>query len=213
MARDYAPKTWNGLATQIIKDTYKKVGNKIAKDMTHQFVSVIKEFYGDYHPHKYKRKYRAYYYASPNGVKAYSKFVKLDSDGKGFTVELKVSPFNLTTPYTSIVNGKASYEIQEMVFYNTWVIGQHGGRLPWSAIPIEKRVAHPNPDDWKAINGDYYWEPPRMKWSPMHLMDEWYINYATNENLDKLCRNVVTASINRYITRAQNRYGGIKGSL
>ena len=37
--------------------------------------------------------------------------------------------------------------------------------------------------------------------------------FSLYENLDKLCRNVVTASINRYITRAQNRYGGIKGSL
>lgn len=214
LARDYAPKTWDGLASQVAKDVYKKVGNTIAKHMTHQFVSVINAFYDDYHPHVYKRKYRAYYYASEDGVRAYTKFVKMDSDNKGFSVCLRIDPMNIRTPYTSIVNGKGSAEINEMVFFNTWVLGQHGGRLPWSAIPENKRVGHPNPNDWESLinNGksDYYWQPPVMSKSPMQLMDEWFESYATSENLDKLTRNIVTESINRYIRRANSRYGGLK---
>ncbi len=215
MARDYAPKTWEGLASQVARDVYKKVGNTIAKNMTHQFVSVIRAFYTDYYPHAYKRKYRAYRYADADGVRAYTKFVKMDSDGKGFSVSLKIDPMNIRTPYTSIVNGKGTAEINEMVFYNTWVLGQHGGYLPWSAIPANKKVNQPDPNSWKAMinekgNSDYYWQPPRMDKSPMQLMDEWFGEYATNEQLDRLTRDIVTESINRYIRRAKDRYGGLK---
>ena len=210
MARDYAPKTWDGLASAVAKDVFKKVGNKMAKDITHQYVSVIRAFYDDYHPHVYKRKYRSYYYADADGVKAYTKFVKMDPNGKGFSVGITIDPMNIRTPYVSIVNGKGSMEINEMVFYNTWVKGQHGGRLPWSAIPEDFRVAHPNANSWKAYHGDYYWEPPIMAKSPQQLMDEWWEDYATTTNLDKLTEGIVTDSINRYIARANTRYGGLK---
>lgn len=207
MARDYAPKTLNGIVTAVAKDLYKKMGNTIAKDMTSQYASSIRAFYEDYTPHKYRRKYRGYYYADENGVKAYTKFVKMDSDGKGFTVCLKVDPMNIRTPYTSIVNGKGSMEINEMVFFNTWVLGQHGGRLPWSAIPRDKRAAHPNANNWKAINGDFYWEPPVMEMSPMDMMIEWFVNYTNPDNLQKMSANIVWSSIERYLRRWKVRYG------
>lgn len=206
MARDYAPKTLDGIAKQVARDVYKKVGNTMAKDMAHQFVSVIRAFYNDYTPHVYRRKRRSYYYASADGVKAYTKFVKMDADGKGFTVKLEINPLNINSPYTSIVNGKATPKIQGMVFTNTWILGQHGGRLPWSAIPEDKRVGFPG-SRWQSRHGEYYWQPPVMDKSPMELMDEWFAGYATNENLNKLTDSIVTNSIERYLRRWEERYG------
>lgn len=212
MARDYAPKTWDGLAAAVAKDVYKKVGNKIAKDMAHEYVKVIKAFYNDYRPHVYMRKRRAFYYADEGGVKAYTKFVKLDADGQGFSVSIKIDPMNIRTPYVSIVNGKGSMELNEMVFYNTWVIGQHGGKLPYDIIP--ENLRHTNvlsKNGWTKLKSTgWTWIPPVMAKSPMQLMDEWFEDYATDANLNKLTQDIVTTSINRYISRANSRYGEIK---
>ena len=213
MARDYAPKTWDGVVSQVARDVYKKVGNKIAKDMAHQFRSVIKAFYDDYHPRVYHRFRRAYYYANENGVKAYSKFVEMDKDGKGFSVRLAVSPFNIRSPYSSLVSGAADSFLQSLVFYNTWVLGQHGGKLPLRILSEEdQEKIQENPSIyWKPLKTTgWTWIPPVMERSPMELMDMWWKTYATNDNLDKLTRDVVTNSINRYIARANKRYGGIK---
>lgn len=213
MARDYAPKTWDGLVSQVARDVYKKLGNKIAKDMTHQFVSVIKAFYDDYHPRVYKRYYRSYYYANPDGVKAYTKFVKMDEDGHGFTVRLSINPLNIRSPYSSLVNGAATPKIQGIVFANTWILGQHGGKLPLSILSeSDKSKIESSPHvRWKPLKDKgWTWIPPVMERSPMELMNAWWNDYATNDNLDKLTRDVVTASINRYIARANKRYGGIK---
>ena len=214
MARDYAPKTFNGLASQVARDVYKKVGNKIARDMAHQYVSAIKSFYDDYTPRVYRRTYRSYYFADPDGVKAYTKFVKMDGDGKGFTVGMQISPANLRVPYTSIKSGRGTASLTGMVFVNTWVLGQHGGKLPWDILSEDTRITHPG-DRWKSSKSKgWVWQPPTMadngKLSPMQQMDAWFNGYATNDNLDKLTRDIVTASINRYIARANNRYGGIK---
>lgn len=210
MARDYAPKTLDGIASAVARDVYKKVGNKIAKDMTHQFVSVIKAFYNDYSPSVYKRKYRSYYFADKDGVKAYSKFVKMDSDGKGFSVGIKLSPDNITAPYTSIVNGKGTRELTNMVFYNTWVLGQHGGKLPYNIIPEDRRINPESMDGsrWKPLKSTgWTWIPPVMNPSPMELMDQWFSDYATEENMNAITRDIVTASINRYLIRYDKRYG------
>lgn len=216
MARDYAPKTWDGLFSQVVRDVYKKVGNNIAKDMAKAYRSAIRSFYADYTPHVYKRTYRSYYfagtdYAGIGGTRAYSKFVKMDSDGNGFTVRMVVSPLNLTTPYTSIVNGKGTASLTALVFANTWILGQHGGKLPYDIIPEELRVGNPISENWKPLKKTgWTWIPPVMDKSPMEQMNEWFSNYATSDNFDRLTRNIVTASINRYITRAKNRYGGLK---
>lgn len=220
MARDYAPKTWEGLASQVARDVYKKVGNKIAKDMTHQYVKAIQMFYDDYHPSVYKRKRRSFYFIDPEGVKTYSKFVKMDADDKGFTVGIKLDPSNIRVPYSSIVSGRGThrheghqFSVTEMVFYNTWVLGQHGGKLPYDIIPEDLRIPPEavHAPNWKPLRTTgWTWIPPRMDVSPMELMDNWFAEYATNENLNKLTQNIVTASINRYITRANQRYGGIK---
>lgn len=208
MARDYAPKTLEGIASQVARDVYKKVGNTIAKEMTHQYVSAIRSFYNGYKPHYYVRKYRSYYFADPDGVKSYTKFVKLDSNGKGFTIALKVSPDNIKAPYTSIVNGKGTSSLTNLVFMNTWVKGQHGGRLPWSIIPKHKQAKRPIKNDWTRVSGEeYYWNPPVTKPSPMEMMDKWFSSYATNENLDRLTSGIVSESINRYLRRWQIRYG------
>lgn len=216
MARDYAPKTLNGLASQVAKDVFKKVGNTIAKDMAHEYIHVIKEFYNDYTPHAYNRTYRSYYFAGTDyvgkgGVKSYTKFVKMDKDGKGFTVRMVISPGNLTTPYTSIVNGKGTSRLTGTVFANTWILGQHGGKLPYNAIPEDLRISNPIDNRWRFLKKTgLTWIPPVMERSPMELMNEWFDTYATNKNLNSLTREVVTNSINRYILRMKKRYGGIK---
>lgn len=221
MARDYAPKTWEGLSSQVAKDVFKKVGNRIAKDMAHEYVSVIKDFYGGYTPHSYRRTYRSYYFAGEDysgegGVKSYTRFVKMDADGKGFTVRMVISPGNLKTPYTSIKNGKGGTRLTGTVFTYTWILGQHGGKLPYSAIPenlIRTSASYENGWRWLRSTG-LTWVPSEAgaisSPSPMEKMDAWFNNYATNDNLDRLTKEIVTASINRYITRAQNRYGGLK---
>ena len=210
MARDYAPKTLSGIATAVAKDVSKKVGNRIAKDMTHQYVSVINAFYDDYHPTVYRRTYRSYYFADAGGVKAYTKFVKMDSDGKGFTVGLKLSPDNVLHPYTSLVNGKGTRSLTNLVFYNTWVLGQHGGRLPLSILPDDdkEKISAGNMRNWKPLKTTgWTWIPPVMAKSPMEMMVEWFDSYATEENLNKIMGDVTWRSIERYLRRWQTRYG------
>ena len=207
MARDYAPKTLEGIASAVARDVYKKVGNKIAKEMTHAYIYAIREFYNDYHPKAYKRKYRSYYFADADGVRAYSKFVKLDADGKGFTVGLRISPDNIKAPYRSLRAKKGSFELTQKVFTNTWVLGQHGGRLPWNIIPDDEKPSHPDPTRWIARPGGFYWEPPVTTPSPMEIMDTWYRDYATEKNLNEITKGVVTSSINRYLLRYKSRYG------
>lgn len=207
MARDYAPKTLNGIATQVAKDVYKKVGNRIAKDMTHQYVSAIRNFYNDYQPRVYKRSYRSYYFADPDGVKAYTKFVKMDSDGKGFTVAMNISPSNIRVPYTSIVNGRGTASLTGLVFTNTWVYGRHGGKLPYNIIPEEKRVSKPGYGWIPLKQTGWTWIPPVTSPSPMEMMDMWFKGYATNDNLNKLTSNIVSDSISRYLRRWNTRYG------
>ena len=215
MARDYIPKTWDGLASAVARDVYKKLGNKIAKEMAHQYSTAISSFYDDYHPRVYRRTYRSRYFAGEDyvgigGVKNYTRFVKMDPDGKGFSVRMVVSPGNLTTPYTSIKNGKGTASLTGMVFINTWVFGQHGGMLPYEIIPEDLRVKNIDPTMWKPFKSTgWTWIPPIMEESPMQQMDRWFARYATNSNLDNLTRNIVTTSINTYITKAKNKHGSI----
>lgn len=217
MARDYAPKTWEGLASAVARDVYKKVGNTIARDMAKQYQSVISSFYNDYQPKVYRRKYRSYFFAGDEwagmgGVKNYRRLLKMDADGKGFSVCMRVSPGNLTSPYTSIVNGKGTASLTGMVFANTWLYGQHGGKLPYNAIPEDWRfTTASSANGWRSLKSTgWTWIPPRMDVPPVQQMDEWFASYATSENFDRLTRDIVTASINRYIQRAEKRYGGIK---
>ena len=216
MARDYIPKTWDGLSSRVAKDVCNKIGITIAKDMIHAYRSAIKSFYDDYYPHVYRRTRRSYYFAGDDyigigGTKSPKRFIKMDADGKGFTVKMVISPGNLTTPYTSLVNGAGTARLTGTVFTYTWVLGQHGGKLPYNAIPEHLRVTNLTPGMWKPLKSTgWTWIPPRMDISPMEQMDSWFNKYATSSNFNRLTRDIVTASINRYITRAQNRYGGLK---
>lgn len=217
MARDYTPKTWDGLASAVARDVYKKIGNKMAKDMSQQYQKAIHAFYADYKPKAYRRKFRSYFFAGDSwagkgGAKDYRKFLKMDSDGKGFTVRMLVSPGNLTTPYSSIVNGTSTASLTGLVFANTWIYGQHGGKLPYDIIPEDLRYTNGmTQNGWKPLKDTgWTWIPPRMKEPPVEMMDKWFASYATDANLNKLTQDIVTASINRYIARATARYGGIK---
>ena len=204
------PKGLEGLSRHIAKDVYKKIGNRIAKDMSHEFHSAIKSFYADYYPHYYVRRYRSYYFADPNGVKKYTKFLKLDKDGQGFTVSMKITPNNIIIPYTSIVSGKGGGNLTNMVFYNTWVLGQHGGRLPYNILPEDDRpnIIFNGQSNWVFYNGSgWIWEPPVMDNPPKSQMDAWFKSYATNENMDRLTKNIITQSINRYLKRYNSVYG------
>lgn len=207
--RDYTAKTLNGIATQVAKDVYKKVGNRIAKDMNNAFKSAIRNFYADYQPKIYRRKYRSYFFADKSGTRGYTKYVKLDSDGKGFTVCLKVDPSNIMVPYTSLVSGKPMNGLNEIVFYNTWVLGQHGGKLPYDIIPELDRIPpEALSGRWTCLKTTgWTWNPPVTDPSPMKMMDEWFESYATNKKLDELTEEIVTSSINRYLAKYNNKYG------
>ena len=207
--RDYAPKTLRGISKQVAKDVYKKVGNKIAKDMTNEYKMAIRSFYNDYHPTKYKRLYRSYFFPNIDGTRNYTKFVKMDSNNQGFSISLKLDPKNIKVPYSSISTGKSSRYLTSLVFINTWVKGQHGGRLPWDILPEDNRPFDLS-NRWESFNNTMYWQPPTMSNPPMSQMDTWFSNYATNDNLNKMTQTIITNSINRYIRRAQSRYGGVK---
>ena len=221
MARDYTPKTWDGLASAIARDTYKKIGNKMARDISKQYQRIIHDFYADYTPKAYKRRYRSYFFAGDSwagkgGAKDYRRFLKMDSDKKGFTIHMIISPGNLTVPYTSIKNNKGTASLTGLVFTNTWVYGQHGGNLPYDVIQEHLRFTDGSYENgWRSLktNG-WTWMPKYADAitspSPMQQMDAWFLNYATNENLDRLTRDIVTQSINKYIAKTQNKYGEIK---
>jgi hypothetical protein len=137
----------------------------------------------------------------------------MDPDGKGFTVRMVVSPGNLTVPYISIKSGTATASLTGLVFANTWIYGQHGGKLPYDAIPEDLRYTSGSYENgWRFLKTTgLTWIPPEpMNPSPMEMMNSWFASYATSDNFDRLTRDIVTASINRYITRAKNRYGGLK---
>jgi hypothetical protein len=133
----------------------------------------------------------------------------MDADEKGFTVALKLDPNNIKFPYSSIKSGKRSPAITNIVMYNTWVLGQHGGKLPYDIIPEANRIP-PSAigENWRClVTTGWTWQPPRMEVSPMQMMDAWFKSYATEENLNRLTQNIVTASINRYLMRYDKRYG------
>lgn len=217
--RDYKPRTWNGIASQVVRDVYKKIGNRIAKDITNQYISVIKSFYADYYPRVYRRKYRSYYFLDTGGAKPCKKFIKMDKDGKGFTVGIELNPNNITHPYTSIVNGKGTKSLTNLVFLNTWVLGQHGGQLPYSILPsshqeiIDGAYKDHNAPRWRPLKTGFTWIPPVMDTPPMEQMDKWFATYATDANLDSITREIVTASINKYISEANKRYNGVTGRI
>ena len=78
-----------------------------------------------------------------------------------------------------------------------------------NAIPEELRIAPESlGGNWTPLRSTgWTWIPPTMSPSPMELMDSWYAEYATKENLDSITNEIVTASISRYLERYKKRYG------
>lgn len=213
--RNYISKTWNGIANNVTKDVYSKIGKKIAKDMTNKYKTIIGEFYADYKPHYYRRKYRSYFFISPTGTKSFTQFLKMDPDGKGFTIRLELDYKNIKSPYTSIVNGAGTQNLTGYVFINTWVFGKHGGQLPYNIIPEHLRHTQGlSENNWSPLKDmGWTWEPPRLEPSPMERMNAWFATYATNANFNKLTQNIVTESINKHIIKSLDLHGDLKGSI
>ena len=200
------PKDINLLPKYISNDIYQKVGSAIAKDMMISYRSAIKSFYDDYKPWSYHRLYRSYYFVNPDGTRAYTKLIHPDDDGKGFSVSMNITPDNIRVPYRSITGGFSSgKKLNEIVFTNTFVYGQHGGRLPWDILPEDDRPKI-GTDRWKSRNGRFIWEPPRMEISPKEQLDMWFDNYTMSNKINKKIDKITIESIERFLKNYKKQH-------
>jgi hypothetical protein len=193
------PKDFNLLPNYISQDIYKKIGNAIAKEMMDTYRSAIKNFYADYKPRVYRRRHRSYYFVDPSGTRAFTKLIHQKTNGKGFSVEMNITPDNIRVPYTSITGGFSSGSaLNQMVFTNTFVYGQHGGRLPWDILPEDERPRYPS-DRWKAYKTGWVWEPPRMDTPPKKQIDWWFKGYIKSNKIDRTIDGIVENSIEQFM--------------
>lgn len=200
------PKNFDLLPKYISQDIYKKIGNSIAKEMMNTYRSSIKSFYDDYTPKVYYRRYRSYYFVDANGTRAYSKLVHPDIDGKGFSVMMNITSDNIRVPYKSLTGGFSSGQaLNELVFNNTFVLGQHGGRLPWNILPEDDRPLFPS-KRWRAYKTGWMWIPPTMDTPPKTQIDKWFDDYTNSGKIDKLVDNIVSSSISSFLKNYAKQY-------
>lgn len=193
------PKDFSLLPNYISQDIYKKVGNSIAKEMMDTYRRSIQSFYADYRPRVYRRRYRSYFFVDPSGTKAYTNLIHNKTNGKGFSVEMNITPDNIRVPYQSITGGFSSGSaLNQMVFMNTFVYGQHGGYLPWNILPPDERPLYPS-DRWIQRKKQWMWEPPRMDTPPKKQIDWWFKGYVKSNKIDKTIDNIVDQSIQRFM--------------
>lgn len=200
------PKDFSLLPNYISQDICKKIGNSIAKEMMETYRDSIRSFYADYTPKAYRRRYRSYYFVDPSGTRAYTKLVHPNTNGKGFSVEMNISPSNIRVPYRSITGGYSSgSSLNEMVFMNTFVYGQHGGRLPWDILPPDERPIYPS-NRWRPLKNGWMWEPPRMDTPPKKQIDWWFKGYVKSNKIDKLIDETVDKSIQQFMNSYIKQY-------
>lgn len=193
------PSNFNLLPKYISKDIYNKIGNNIAKEMMLTYRRAIESFYQDYTPRAYYRRYRSYYFVDANGTRSYTKLVRPDADGKGFSVMMNISPSNIRVPYRSITGGFSSGSaLNDLVFNNTFVKGQHGGRLPWDILPEDERPLFPS-NRWKPYKRGWMWEPPTMSDPPKAQIDRWFDDFTRSNKIDKLVDEITISSINQFV--------------
>lgn len=196
------PKDFSLLPKYISQDMYNKVGNAIAKDMVTQFNSAIRSFYNDYDPVVYKRKYRSYFFAHKSGTRGYVKFKEKIKNGSGFVVRMNITPDNIRVPYTNITGGYSPKYLNNMVFYNTFVLGQHGGRLRYDILSEDYRsiISKFGSERWKPYSDiGWAWEPPRMDVPPLVQMDRWYKDYTAGGGIQKTVDAIAVRSIEKIL--------------
>lgn len=201
------PKNFNLMPKYIADDIYKKIGNKIAKDMSHAFTHSIVSFYKDYTPRVYKRKNRSYFFIDRDNPWKYTQYVVPDSNGKGFSVRVVVSAKNIKIPYRTTKRNTLGGSLNNIVFYNTFVLGQHGGKLPYKVLPKNQRPVILS-NRWHRENGELKWFPPVMDEPPKAQMDDWFNDYVSGKRvLDNEINKIVVNSINQYLRNYNKQHG------
>lgn len=196
------PKDFSLLPNYISQDIYKKIGNAIAKEMMDTYRNAIKDFYADYKPRVYRRRHRSYFFVDPSGTKAYTKLIHQKSNGKGFSVEMNITPDNIRVPYQSLTGGFSSGNaLNQLVFTNTFVYGQHGGRLPYDIIPEDLRYTSAlSKNGWTKLKSTgWTWIPPKMDTPPKELIDKWFDDYIGTNKIDKTVDVIVNNSIEQFM--------------